>query len=433
MGPLIRAFEPITAGSRIYELMDEVFGFCRSITGQGVRDTFSVMSNIVPGLEVREVPSGESAFDWMVPLEWNVREAFIEDPSGRRIVDFADSPLHVVSYSTPIERSMSLEELSEHLHSSPTQPDAVPYRTSYYTPNWGFCLSETTRRSMVPGDYRVVMGTTLEPGVLNYGEAFYPGRSEDEILITAHICHPAQANDNLSGVAIASRVAATVAKADTKYSYRFLWIPGGIGSLVWLSRNQENAHRIAHGMTLACLGDEAGFTYKSTFGGEASIDLAARAILGDHGSYAGFEPYGFDERNFTSPAFRLDVGSLTRSPHGGYPEYHTSLDNMSLMSRERLADSTRTILEIFDRLETGTRYLSSNPQGEPQLGKRGLYGSLGGLKERPETEMAMLWLLTMSDGHYSDLDIGQRSGLSEKTIQTAAEALVDADLLNPVP
>ena len=429
MGPLEDAFDPTAAGSRILDLMHEAFFYPRSITGQGVRDTLRAVGEMVPDLQLHAVPSGEPAFDWTVPPEWNVVGAYVEDSRGHRIVDFDDHPLHLVSYSVPVERTMTLQELKRHLHSIEEQPDAIPYRTSYYKRDWGFCLPHKTVASLTADDYRVVVDTTLEAGVLNYGEAYFPGRVEDEIILTAHVCHPAQANDNLSGTAIAAEVATYLARTETRYSYRLLWIPGGIGSLVWLSRNEGTAHRIRHGMTLACLGDDAPFTYKKTLTGMAPIDLAARVALGDTAAFSQFAPYGFDERNFTSPGFRLDVGSLTRSPHGSYPEYHSSQDDMSLMSRERLAESARIVLRMMDYLESGTRYMNLSPRGEPQLGKRGLYGSIGGLKSRAETEMAMLWLLSLSDGRYSDIDISQRSGLPVEAIRAAADALLEARLI----
>lgn len=432
MGELSGALESGLAGSRIYELMERVFPFCRSITGQGVRDTLAVIEEVVPGMSTRAVPSGERAFDWTVPQEWNVDEAYIADPSGKRVVDFQDSALHVMSYSTPISEMMDLESLRRHIHTLPDQPDAIPYRTSYYTRDWGFCMSHRALSEMEPGDYQVVMGTRLEDGVLNYGEALIPGRLDDEFLITAHVCHPAQANDNLSGVAIVAELASLLSRVETKYTYRFLWLPGGIGSLVWLSRNVEAIPRIRGGLTLACLGDASPFTYKETFTGLAPVDLAARRVLGAGADYREFEPYGFDERNFTAPAFRIDAGSLTRSPHGGYPEYHSSLDNMEIMSKARLGEAASTVLEILEQLESGTRYVNLFPEGEPQLGRRGLYGAVGGMKKRPEAEMAMLWLLTMSDGRYSDHDVSQRSGISIEILDAAAKDLVSAGLLQTI-
>lgn len=422
------------AGQEMYDLMAELYPICRSITGNGVRQSLAILQQHIP-LQIEEVPSGTAVFDWTVPKEWNIRDAYVKNPAGEKVIDFQQCNLHVLNYSVPIQRRVTLAELQEHLFSLPEYPDWIPYRTSYYRENWGFCLSERVRQSLREGEYEVFIDATLEPGHLTYGEYLLPGESEEEVLLSCHSCHPSLANDNLSGMAVATFLAKTLQKRPRRYSYRFLFIPGTIGSITWLARNEANVARIKHGLVLACLGDPGHSTYKRSRRGDAEIDRAVLHVLRQSGQpyeVVDFSPYGYDERQYCSPGFNLAVGSLTRTPHGRFPEYHTSADNLKLVRPEFLADSFARYLAVLDVLEKNRAYLNTNPKCEPQLGKRGLYGALGGLKDTKEREMAMLWVLNLSDGTHTLLDIADRAGYPFALVSEVAALLQEHGLLTAV-
>jgi aminopeptidase-like protein len=411
----------------------ELFPICRSITGQGLRRSLDIIATRTP-LDIRSVSTGSTALDWTVPKEWNVREAWIATMDGRRIVDFARSNLHLVQYSAPVDRIISLEELRPHLHTLPETPDWVPYRTAYYSETWGFCLARRVYETMTEGFYRVRIDSSLEPGVLNYGELLLPGTSDQEFLISCHVCHPSLANDNLSGMAVAVELARWLARRQNRLTYRFLFIPGTIGSLVWLERNEDAARRTTHGLVLTCLGDGGAFTYKASRRGNAPIDRIANSVLRRRSApYRSrpFIPYGYDERQYCSPGFDMPVGCFMRSSWGEYPEYHTSADNLDLIREEYLADSLDTLKEIVETADGNARYLSRNPKGEPQLGRRGLYRAIGGQKEAGSyDQMALLWTLNLADGKHTLLDIAERADMSFAEIRAAADALAAADLLD---
>lgn len=412
--------------------MEELFPICRSITGNGVRQTLSAIGARIP-MEFREVPSGTKVLDWTVPDEWNIRRAYVAK-DGSRLLDFDHSSLHVVNYSEPFEGTMSLDELRPHLHSLPEHPDRVPYRTSYYSRGWGFCLPHAQLEHLEDGTYEVVVDSTLEPGSLTYGECFLPGEREEEVLLTTHVCHPSLANDNLSGIAVLTELGAILAGADRTYSYRLLFIPGTIGSITWLARNKNTVGKIVAGLVLACLGDDAPLTYKRSRGRDAWVDRAATYAVQQvdpHARIADFEPWGWDERQFNSPGFALPVGSLARSREGEYPEYHSSADNMDLIATRSLQGSLSAVLELIRVLEQDGRFVNLAPEGEPQLGKRGLYPTVGGAAAEQE-QLAMLWVLNQSDGEHSLLEIAERSGISLSMVSTAAQRLVDAKLLRPI-
>ncbi|MEU1879476.1 DUF4910 domain-containing protein [Streptosporangium sp. NPDC020072] len=420
-----------TEGREMHALVERLYPLCRSITGDGLRRTLEIVSGEIP-LEVSEVPTGTEVLDWTVPREWNIRDAYVKDPSGERVIDFAASNLHVVGYSVPVSATMTLDELRGHLHTLPEQPDLVPYRTSYYAETWGFCLRENTLAAMGPGPYEVVIDSTLADGHLTYGEHVVPGRSTDEVLISCHVCHPSLANDNLAGVAVATRLARRLAKSDPHYTYRFVFAPGTIGAITWLARNRERAGRVKHGLVLACAGDSGSLTYKRSRRADAEIDRAVRHVLRSSGrehTILDFSPYGYDERQYCSPGFNLPVGSLTRTPYAGYPEYHTSGDNPDFVSPEAMADTLETCWEVTRVLEGNRRYLNLSPYGEPQLGRRGLYGSLGGRSDTKQAQMAMLWVLNLSDGEHTLLDIAEKSDLPFAVVAEAAQALRGAGLL----
>ena len=345
-------------------LIEELFPICRSITGNGVRQTLEILRRFIP-LEVNEVPSGIGALDWTVPPEWNIRDAYILDPDGRRVVDFAANNLHIVQYSRPIDAMIPLGELRPHLHTLPDQPDWIPYRTSYYTENWGFCLTHRQLSSLADGPYRVVIDSDLGPGHLSYGELLIPGETDDTVLFSCHICHPSLANDNLSGIAVATMLACHLQRLRRRHSYRFLFIPGTIGSLTWLARNEDKVGRIVHGLVLSCLGDAGGMTYKQSRRGNATIDrIVAHVLRNDAVPHriTPFVPYGYDERQYCSPGFDLPVGCLMRTPNGEYPEYHSSADNLSLLRPESLSHSLAVLRRIVAVIEGDAVCRSGNPK-----------------------------------------------------------------------
>jgi aminopeptidase-like protein len=421
-------------GNAMMALVEKLFPICRSITGNGVRQTLEILRRYIP-LQVNEVPSGTPVLDWSVPREWNVREAYIESDDGTRVVDFAANNLHIVQYSPPIDAVMPLPELRPHLHTLPDHPDWIPYRTSYYVENWGFCLTHRRLASLADGFYRVRIDSDLAPGYLSYGELVIPGEITDTVLLSCHICHPSLANDNLSGIAVATMLACHLQTLRLRYSYRFLFIPGTIGSLTWLAHNEDKVGSIVHGLVLSCLGDPGGMTYKQTRRGNAAIDrVVAHVLAHDKVPYriTPFVPYGYDERQYCSPGFDLPVGCLMRTPNGEYPEYHSSADNLSLLRPDSLAHSLGVLQRIISVIEGDAVYRSRNPKGEPQLGRRGLYAMLGGQRESSYDQMALLWVLNLADGHHSLLDMAERARVPFATMRAAADTLVAAELLETI-
>ncbi|WLS06151.1 DUF4910 domain-containing protein [Shinella oryzae] len=411
-------------GGEIHALVSRLFPICRSITGEGVRRTLAILSEHVD-VAVREVPSGTRVFDWTVPQEWNVRAASIRDASGKAVVDIAASNLHLVGYSEPVARRMPLSELRTHIHTLPDQPEVIPYRTSYYSRDWGFCMAHREYLALDDGDYDVVIDTTFSDGSLTYGEVFLPGETDREVLLSAHICHPSLANDNCSGLAVLAFLARALAGRRRRFGYRFLFAPGTIGALCWLAANEERLSRIDHGLVVSCIGDGGGPVYKRSRRGDATIDRVMEAIRCDGRKIAmiDFSPFGYDERQFCSPGFDLPVGLLQRSAFGTFPEYHTSADDLDFVRPEHLASSFRMIMDIIEVIETDRIPLNLSPKGEPQLGKRGLYATTGGHKTTPDVTMAYLWVLNLADGRHSLLDIACRSGLPFSAIAAAATRL----------
>jgi aminopeptidase-like protein len=423
--------QPPAVGQELYDLMAELYPICRSLTGAGQRRTLDILRRRID-LTVHEVPSGTAVFDWTVPKEWNIRAAYIRDVRGRKIIDFADSNLHVVGYSVPVRRRMSFAVLKPHLFSLPDHPDWIPYRTSYYREDWGFCLSHRQLLEMKDGEYQVCIDSTLADGTMSYGECFLRGERAEEVLISCHICHPSLANDNLTGIAIATLLARHLSVAPRRYSYRFLFTPGTIGSIAWLCRNESRVGAIRAGLVLACLGDAGSFTYKKSRRGDALIDHAVPQALRDAGELyqaVEFSPYGYDERQFCSPGFNLPVGCLMRTPHGCFPEYHTSADNLEFIRPEYVAGSYARCREIIEILDENRTFINLNPKCEPQLGKRGLYGSIGGASGSRSRELALLWVLNGSGGDATLLDIAERSGLPFNAIADAARDLEQHGLL----
>ncbi len=415
----------------MHALLIELYPLCRSLTGPGVRATLDRLDKEAP-LAVTEIPSGTPVFDWTVPYEWTIQDAYIEDEAGRRVLDFRDHTLHVMSYSRPVDRWLTLDELRPHLHSMPDRPDWIPYRTTYYKDDWGFCLPHRLYERLAPGRYHAVVRSKLEPGSMSIAEHLHRGKSDDEVLIFAHTCHPSLANDNLSGLVVAARLAAWLHGCETRYTYRFVFAPATIGSIAWLALHASELPRVRHGLVLSLLGDRGPLNYKRSRFGDAAIDRAAIHVLQTRhpgGRVIDFSPWGYDERQFGSPGIALPVGRLTRTPNGEFPEYHTSADDPNFVTADSLGDSWLACLRIIHVLENDVRYRNLSPFGEPQLGRRGLYRSTGGYQDIPDRQLAMLWILNQSDGRSSLLDIAERSRMPFDSLHAVADELVNAGLL----
>jgi len=420
-----------SAGTDMHALVRELYPICRSITGDGLRRSLRILQRLAP-LTLHEVPTGTRVFDWVIPREWNLRAARLIAPDGTVVVDADRLNLHVLGYSVPFRGRVGWDELQAHLHSLPEQPTLVPYRTSYYKEDWGFCLSHEQRAALRPGCYDVLIDTTLADGSLTYGELVLPGASADEVLLSAHCCHPSLANDNVSGMVLAATLARLLRGTALRHTYRFLFAPGTIGAIAWLALNEDHLRRIAHGLVVACVGDGGRLTYKRSRRGDAGIDRAVEHVLAHRGpgnEVRAFAPYGYDERQYCSPGLDLPVGSLTRTPYAEYPEYHTSGDTPDLVRPDCLVDSLRCYLEVIEVLEGDLTYVNLSPKGEPHLGKRGLYGAVGGHSHAVASQMAMLWVLSLSDGTRSLLEVAERSQLPFTEVRQAARALEGAGLL----
>lgn len=418
-------------GNNIFNLIRELYPVNRSITGNGVRKSLSIISKIIP-LDIHEIPSGTKVLDWEIPLEWNITDAWIKNGNGEKIINFKDSNLHILNYSIPVKKKVSLKELKEHLFTLPDHPDWIPYRTSYHNKNWGFCIPFSQYKSLKEEIYEVKIDATLKKGSLTYGEIFVKGKIEEEVLISTHICHPSLANDNLSGIAVSTYIAKFLMENEPYYSYRFLFIPGTIGSITWLSINEDKIAKVKYGLVLTLLGDESKFNYKKSRKGDAVMDKIVENCLRHRNEDFGiidFYPYGYDERQFCSPGYNLPIGRLSRAIHGEFPEYHTSADNLEFVNMDKLEESYDLILEIFQVIDNNKKYINLNPKGEPQLGKRGLFKKIGGHSETKDFQMALLWVLNQSDGDNSLLDISIKSDISFNLIRTAALELAKVELL----
>ncbi|MDO7852488.1 DUF4910 domain-containing protein [Hymenobacter convexus] len=437
----VLAHPPATAqaaaisGEDLHALVRQLYPICRSITGDGVRQTLAVLQEYLPGLEVHEVPTGTPVLDWQVPREWNIRDAWIKDRRGERVVDFRQHNLHVLGYSVPVRGTFTLAELKKHLYTLPEQPHLIPYRTAYYAETWGFCLAHAQLEALHEPEYEVCIDSTLAAGALTYGELLLPGDTDEEVLISSHICHPSLANDNLSGIAVATFLARHLLGQPRRYSYRFVFAPGTIGAITWLSQNVGAVARIRHGLVLSLLGETGAFTFKKSRRGTAEIDrtvaLALREAAAPH-RVVDFEPYGYDERQYCSPGFNLPVGCLSRTPYGQFPEYHTSADDLDFVRPEALLDSLHLTQAVMHMLEANHRYQNLSPYGEPELGRRGLYAAVSGRPNAARAQLALLWVLNLSDGQHSLLDIAERAGLPFALLQHAAELLLAHDLLAPL-
>jgi aminopeptidase-like protein len=418
-----------TVGEQMHHLITLLYPIFRSITGNGVRETFEIIRKYIP-LIVYEVPSGTKVFDWTVPREWNIRDGYIKNAQGKKIVDFKNCNLHVLNYSIPVHKKVQLAELKEHLYSSPEHPEWIPYRTSYYKEAWGFCMSNNQLLSLEEGEYEVFIDSSLKEGSLTYAECFIQGELSHEVLIFTHTCHPSLCNDNLSGISLAVYLIKHLMEQKWRYSYRFVFAPTTIGSITWLAMNEANVHKIRHGLICTLVGDTNDFTYKRSRQHDAEIDHIAEYVLQNKKhKIIDFFPFGYDERQFCSPGFNLPVGCLTRATYGKYPEYHTSADNLEFVKASSLAESLNVFQEIIHVLEANKKFINQSPKGEAQLGKRGLYHMIGANNQNMDFQLALLWILNASDGSQSLLDIARKANMKFDDIKNAADRLLDCGLL----
>ncbi len=421
-----------TIGIEMHTWARDLFPICRALTGNGVRETLAYIGGIVPSLTVHEVPSGTEAFDWTVPNEWNIRGAYIEDEHGNRIVDFARNNLHVVGYSTPVDEWMPLDELQPHLHSLPDQPGAIPYVTSYYVRRWGFCLPHAQRETLADGNYHVVIDSTLEPGSLTYGEVLIPGREEKEIFLSTYICHPSMANNELSGPVVTTALARWIGSLpDRRFSYRIVFIPETIGAIVYISRHlEELRRRVIAGYVVTCVGDDRAYSLLHSRSGDTLADRAAKLVLRRHAPDLVEYSYldrGSDERQYCSPGVDLPVASIMRTRYNSYPEYHTSLDDLNLVTPSGLEGGFDALRKTIELIERNHVYQVTAPC-EPQLGKRGLYPTLStrgaGFLVRSMTNM-----LAYADGTRDLVDLAGHIGVSADEAVETAQKLAAAGLL----
>ncbi len=417
-------------GKAIYDLAARIYPLCRSLAGDGVLETLAVIEECLP-LTIHQVPTGTPLYDWKAPQEWIIREAYIADRSGNRVVDFARHNLHVVNFSVPVRTRMTLSTLKEHIHTLPDQPDLIPYRTCYHAEGWGFCMAHREFLSMPEGDYDVVIDAERRDGFLTFGEFIHPGETDETFILSAHLCHPSLANDNCSGLALLARLGEMLQSRRTRLTYRLLFGPATFGALAWLQQNEAHLGMVRHGLVLSCVGDAGGPNYKRSRRGDAEIDRIMRHVLAGcaNTTMHDFWPYGYDERQFCSPGFNLPVGMFQRSLYGAFPEYHTSADNLDFIRPEYLDQSFNMLMQAIEIAERNWRPVNTSPKGEPQLGRRGLYGSMGGDSSAAQNAMALLWVLNLADGEHSILDMAERAKLPFAILADAADRLRDAGLL----
>ena len=420
---------------RLEHYFDRLWPINRSLTGDGNRETLAILSEIVP-FEIKEIPSGTTCFDWQVPPEWNVREAWIKNSKGEKIIDFATNNLHLLGYAEPFQGKLAFQDLAEHLYTLPEQPELIPYLTSYYKRRWGFCLSHQQYLSLDKEEtYEVLIDSTLdESGSMTMAEAVIKGASDREILFSTYFCHPSLASNELSGPLVAAFVYEALSKrTDLRYTYRFAFQPETIGAICYLSEKGTHLkEKLDAGFIVTCIGDDGLFTYKKSRIGNALIDKVCQAVLEqteEDYNLVEFSPRGSDERQYCSPGFNLPMGSLMRSMYGKYPEYHTSADNKAFVSFSAMEAAVNKFLQIIDVLEANRYYLNQFPFCEPQLGKRGLYPTLGSQKQTAAFVEAMMWVLNLSDGEHDLIDISRESGIELDTLIPVVETLVGKNIL----
>lgn len=416
------------------EYFDKLWPISRSLTGNGNRESLKILSEIID-LEISEVASGTSCFDWNVPPEWNIREAWVKNSKGEKIIDFANTNLHILGYSTPFQGRLSFSELKEHLYTLPEQPDLIPYLCSYYKERWGFCISHKQLLELDKNDtYEVYIDSSLDSsGSMTIAEAVIEGTSKKEILISTYICHPSMANNELSGPLVAAFIyKALKDRVNLKYTYRFVFVPETIGAIYILSKHGDYWKKNLHaGFVLTCIGDPGNFTYKKSRQGNSISDRAALTILNqteENFNLVEFFPNGSDERQYCSPGFNLPMGSLMRTMYAKYPEYHTSADNKDFISFEAMEESVNKYLEIIELIERNEKYINTMPYGEPQLGKRGLYPTFTQTGNNDYVR-AMMWILNLADGEHDLIAISERSKYPVKDLLPIIDKLIENGIL----
>ena len=418
-------------------LFDKLWPLNRSLSGEGVRKSLEVLKELIP-IELIEVPSGSKVGDWIVPAEWNCREAWIETPDGRRICDYSQNNLHLLGYSVAVDLKVGFEELEKHLHSIPAMPEAVPYATSYYEPAWGFCISHGELQSLPrDGSYRVYIDCTHdEDGSMTLGEAYLKGESDQEFILSTYVCHPSMANNELSGPLLTSLLYDRLKQWDERMlNYRFLFGPETIGAIAHLHHNKIKwDDALVGGLVVSCVGLDSKYVYKQSKNPDSALDRIAANILqhkvGDNFEVIPFFPKGSDERQYCSPGFNYMVGSLTRGMYYRYPEYHSSLDNKSLISFDAMVQTADIYESILKGIELDQFYINNEPYGEPQLGRRGLYPSLSKRDQREKVMDEMMWLLSYSDGQTPLIEIAEKSGICILDFEKSIATLIGAGLLD---
>lgn len=424
-------------GLNMHKLCEKLFPICRSLTGDGFRESLNILKNELGlvNLQVFEVPTGTKCFDWEVPKEWNIRDAYVIDPNGKKICDFKVSNLHIVGYSTPIDKEISLEELQEHLYSLPEQPTAIPYVTSYYKERWGFCISQEQRDNLVLGQYRVYIDSELKDGSLTYGELIIPGETEQEVFLSSYLCHPSMANNELSGPVVTLTLAKWLLSLKSrKYTYRIIIIPETIGSITYLSLNYKiMKENIVAGFNVSCVGDDRAYSYLPSKEGNSLADIVATHVL-KH-SHPDFISYSFldrqsDERQYCSSGIDLPLCSVMRTKYGCYPEYHTSLDDLTLVTPTGLFGAYEVLRRSIECLESN-EILVTTVLCEPQLGKRGLYPTIS-TKESSSIVKNMMNFIAYCDGSYTNLEIAEKINVPLWELEEVISNLKAANLLRVV-
>jgi len=420
-------------GLKMHQLMAKAFPICRSITGDGVRETLRIISDVIP-LTIHEVPTGTAAFDWSVPKEWNIRDAYVADKSGKKVVDFKQHNLHVIGYSVPVDKWITLSELQEHLHSLPEQPNAIPYVTSYYKERWGFCISHNERAKLIDGKYHVYIDSTLKEGSLTYGECLLKGETEQEVFLSTYVCHPSMANNELSGPVVTAFIVKWLASQPRKYTYRVIFIPETIGSITYLSRNLGIMKKnVKAGFNISCIGDNRAYSYVASRYENTLADKVVSNVLSfNHPDFIkySFLDRGSDERQYCSPGVDLPLVTLSRSKYGTYPEYHTSLDNLDVVTEEGLLGGYELVKDCINVIENN-RVFRVTCYGEPQLGKRGLYPNLSTKKSGASVE-TMMDFIAYADGNNDLLKISKIIHKPVWEIVPIAEKLLEAGLLEEI-
>ena len=417
-------------GKEMYELLEYLFPINRSISGNGVRETLRIIQDQIP-LNIYEVPSGTEVFDWVVPKEWNVKDAYVRDESGNKIIDFKRNNLHLVGYSVPVNKYVTLSELDKHLYSLPEQPEAIPYVTSYYKERWGFCISQKQRENLKDGKYEVVIDSELKDGSLTYGELIIPGRSDEEIFLSTYVCHPSMANNELSGPVLATFLAKWIMSEPRRYTYRIIFIPETIGSIMYLSKNLDHLKQnVISGFNITCVGDDGPYSYLPTRNGSTYADkVALNTLAFEHPDFIEYTylDRGSDERQYNSPGVDLPVCTIMRSKYGTYPEYHTSLDNLDFVSPDGLSGTLETFKKCLKTMEENKKY-QIKCLGEPQLGKRGLYPTIGTKSSSLEVKDIMNFI-SYADGDHDLIDISNKINVPVWELYPIIEKLMKADLI----